>query len=122
LNDFSEDAGNSSKNIEYKALSPVKNRANMHQERNYEELNLLDCFKQPAFDSPEPTKSVRSKRSSLKKPYEEDKYAIDQESINGASYEDGIIETVVLDSSKLRSQKRGLPIEEKSCEKEETPK
>lgn len=47
---------------------------------------------------------------------------MDQNSCQKTPYVDDNLETVKLDSSRLRSQKRGLPIDEKSCDKEETPK
>lgn len=50
-----------------------------------------------------------------------DRPEVEVASINETPFEDDNIETVKLDSSRLRSQKRGLPIDGKS-EQEETPK
>lgn len=79
---------------------------------------------QPTYESPECSKSFLSnKQSSCKKISKNDPIEVKEyESINETPLEDENIETVKLDSSKLRSQKRGLPIDQKSSKEEETPK
>lgn len=121
MNDFSEEAANSVTHLGYKGLSPCKNNFSYEKERQqYKEL--LEPINQPQFDSPEPSKSMDSNPSSRKKISKTEREVIEELSVNETPYEDENVETVKLDSSRLRSQKRGLPMEERSCEKEETPK
>ena len=123
MNELSEDATNSIHNIEYKALSSKKNYNSFDREQS-SHLNLLDPTNQPTYESPEPSKSMSSNPSSLHKSLMV-REVVEQISNNETPFEDENIETVKLDSSRLRSQKRGLPIDEKKQsydKEEETPK
>lgn len=126
MHEISEDTHHSLRNIEYKVLSPKKKQRN----QNNDSCNLIE-LQQPKFESPEQSRSNPSNPSSCKQILNhESKESIDQSSLE-TPYEGNIInslflieddniETVKLDSSRLRSQKRGLPIDE--SEKDETPK
>lgn len=116
LHELSEDAGNSARGIEFKVLSPLKNRK--YQPEVYEAPENENLH---TYESPEPSKSFQSKHSSIKKLNGEGEMNIKEEFATETPFEEEL-ETVKLDLSKLRSQKRGLPIEEKSGEQTETPK
>lgn len=113
MNDFSEEAANSVTHLGYKGLSPCKNNFSYEKERP-QSKELLGPINQPQFDSPEPSKSIGSNPSSRKKISKPEREEVEILSLNETPYEDENIETVKLDSSRLRSQKRGLPMEERS--------
>ena len=118
IHELSGDIGNSIHKTKYKLLSP-----NKKYNKSLEMENVI-VVEKPTFESPERSKSyLSSKQSSCKKISKNDPIEIKEfESINETPLEDENIETVKLDSSKLRSQKRGLPIDQRSSKEEETPK
>ena len=108
IHELSEDVENSIHKAEYKLLSPTK-----RYNKSLEKENVI-VVEQPIFESPECSKSyLSSKQSSCKKISKNNLNEVREfESINETPLEDENIETVKLDSSKLRSQKRGLPIDQ----------
>ena len=119
MHDLSEDT-TSLKNIEFGISSPQKSYKFLNEKPKGEE-NINDLLNLKTYESPEESLS-ESKGSSLKKITIEPIESLQSSSLLEAPFEDDNIETVKLDSSRLRSQKRGLPMDEKSPSKEETPK
>ena len=120
MQDISEGTS-SARNVNYIIASPKKSYKLLS-----EKLNKEDGVREPTnlktYYSPEPSKSFQSMKSSSKKKVEEPIQWFEQESVDETPYEDDNIETVKLDSSRLRSQKRGLSMDEEDTIKEETPK
>ena len=119
MSDLSDEQ--SSRNIEYKISSPKKSYQMLAEPEEKEEM-VVEVKQMQSFDSPEASKSVKSRRSSCKKADEEIIQTSEEQFAEETPYDEENIETVKLDSSRLRSQKRGLPMEESSVCKEETPK
>ena len=120
MHDLSEDT-NSVKNLEYRIASPKKSYK-LQNENPKKEEELIEPIRLQTYESPEPSKSVKSDKSSCQKIIVQEAESLGEPSVKEVPFEDDNIETVKLDSSRLRSQKRGLPMDEKSASKEETPK
>ncbi|CAI2381250.1 unnamed protein product [Moneuplotes crassus] len=117
MEDLSDDQ--SSKNMQYKTSSPHKTYQLLNNKAEKEEV-VINPQNLDIYESPK--KSAQGIFTSCKKHFESiDQTSQDQYEVETPS-EDDNIETVKHDSSRLRSQKRGLPMENSATSKEETPK